>query len=640
MEKEKEWKMLEASLKIGVVLPESMASWQCHGLLVMSHIRDNNEGRLSTSLISMDFFHQIERKFQKLLVKADYRKSCFYLAEELKESSDLVFISPKAGKTHEHNDIVPYLLEGQTSDASMWPLNIYDEKGTCLDIDLGSDNAEGHCVSRESLVNFFGLLNSIPFNDWGSHLSDSFNQKNSDFRYTLKRKFDRGSYGEVWLAYHWNCSEETLGANLHPNIYNASSPLHSHVDKSGADPESSEKSNYDYFILKRIMVERGNAAYLSGLREKYYGEIFANASKLMKQSEESASGTASYTVRQSVVGPYIYGTESMIYEEGLNHIARFVESFISESKETWLVFRHEGISLSKLLYTVDEREVLQSDDGDRMSSNVQVLHPSAWWNWLRTTEAGKGEIRNIMRQLLLAIKSCHRRGITHRDIKPENMIVCFEDINSGKCERVTPTRQNSHPARVRIIDFGSAVDEFTLKNLYGSGPSRLEQTYEYTPPEALLNATWFKAETRTTMKYDIWSAGVVFLELILGSPHVFQISDRTRAMLDQHLEGWGDSMKELAYKLRSLMEMCILIPGLPSQQHHDERRRQEGVSWPASWKCTEESFASLVKNRDPLKLGFPNIWALRLVRQLLAWHPEERISIDEALQHPYFESDL
>ncbi|KAK1288154.1 putative inactive protein kinase [Acorus calamus] len=33
---------------------------------------------------------------------------------------------------------------------------------------------------------------------------------------------------------------------------------------------------------------------------------------------------------------------------------------------------------------------------------------------------------------------------------------------------------------------------------------------------------------------------------------------------------------------------------------------------------------------------FPNIWALRLVRQLLFWHPEDRLSVDEAMQHPYF----
>lgn len=46
----------------------------------------------------------------------------------------------------------------------------------------------------------------------------------------------------------------------------------------------------------------------------------------------------------------------------------------------------------------------------------------------------------------------------------------------------------------------------------------------------------------------MWSVGVVILEMILGSPNIFQISDLTRALLDHHLEGWNDSLKELAYR--------------------------------------------------------------------------------------------
>jgi serine/threonine protein kinase len=49
-------------------------------------------------------------------------------------------------------------------------------------------------------------------------------------------------------------------------------------------------------------------------------------------------------------------------------------------------------------------------------------------------------------------------------------------------------------------------------------------------------------------RYDIWSVGVVMLELMMGSPHVFQISDRTRILMDQHLGGWSEQTKELAYK--------------------------------------------------------------------------------------------
>lgn len=56
-------------------------------------------------------------------------------------------------------------------------------------------------------------------------------------------------------------------------------------------------------------------------------------------------------------------------------------------------------------------------------------------------------------------------------------------------------------------------------------------------------------------RYDMWSVGVVILELILGSPNVFQISPLTTALLDQHLEGWDEGLKELAYRF-----LCSLFP--------------------------------------------------------------------------------
>lgn len=49
-------------------------------------------------------------------------------------------------------------------------------------------------------------------------------------------------------------------------------------------------------------------------------------------------------------------------------------------------------------------------------------------------------------------------------------------------------------------------------------------------------------------RYDMWSVGVVILELILGSPNAFQISAYTRALLDQQLDGWSEGLKELAHK--------------------------------------------------------------------------------------------
>lgn len=46
----------------------------------------------------------------------------------------------------------------------------------------------------------------------------------------------------------------------------------------------------------------------------------------------------------------------------------------------------------------------------------------------------------------------------------------------------------------------------------------------------------------------MWSVGVVILELILGSPNVFQISALTQALLDPHIVGWNEGLKELAYR--------------------------------------------------------------------------------------------
>lgn len=89
-------------------------------------------------------------------------------------------------------------------------------------------------------------------------------------------------------------------------------------------------------------------------------------------------------------------------EEGLNHIARYIESFESKSNEIWLVFRHEGISLSKLLYTADDIGSSNgtTNENDDHIKHVRILHPSKWWHWLKTTEAGQEEMRNLIWQLV------------------------------------------------------------------------------------------------------------------------------------------------------------------------------------------------------------------------------------------------
>ncbi|XP_052291940.1 probable protein phosphatase 2C 51 isoform X7 [Citrus sinensis] len=449
---------------------------------------------MNMNLLQLKHAHPLTTKFDRLLVEGNHGSfGCFYLSENLNDNVDSTFGAQKDDPedyVYDLSQTLPDTLNHQYGEL----LNLYNDQNMCLHFGTTMDGIKDQCFKPGGFASFVGLLESIPFLDVGSEYGS--NEYVMPERYVLKKRFGRGSYGEVWLAFHWNCHEGD------------------------------------------------NSSRWSELTKNVSGESICEDMSIRNPCNSSSTDD---------------------FHGGYFHDSLFI----------------------------------------------------------------------LKRIMLMALKSCHDRNITHRDIKPENMVICFEDQDTGRCLKGPPSEEKNVTTRMRIIDFGSAIDDFTVKHLYGStGPSKAEQTSEYTPPEAFLNATWYQGPIGTTLKYDMWSVGVVILEMILGSPNVFQISDLTRALLDHHLEGWNDSLKELAFRLRSYMELCILIPGGSSKLKHTSN--QGGLS-PASWKCSEEFFSLKIKGRDPLKQGFPNVWALRLVRQLLLWDAEDRLSVDVALRHPYFQ---
>jgi hypothetical protein len=62
--------------------------------------------------------------------------------------------------------------------------------------------------------------------------------------------------------------------------------------------------------------------------------------------------------------------------------------------------------------------------------------------------------------------------------------------------------------------------------------------------------------------YDSWSIGIVILELLLGTPHVFSVDKRTTAVLTMKLkdEGACDRDIEKALYLAALAQFCIYKP--------------------------------------------------------------------------------
>ena len=101
-------------------------------------------------------------------------------------------------------------------------------------------------------------------------------------------------------------------------------------------------------------------------------------------------------------------------------------------------------------------------------------------------------INFIIKQLLEAIEQVHRIGIIHCDIKPENILL---KINVEK---------DKSDISVKLTDFGSAC----MKN----NPIFLHvQSLFYRAPEVILGIPY-------TQAIDIWSIGLVAIELFLGGP--------------------------------------------------------------------------------------------------------------------------
>jgi serine/threonine protein kinase len=179
-------------------------------------------------------------------------------------------------------------------------------------------------------------------------------------------------------------------------------------------------------------------------------------------------------------------------------------------------------------------------------------------------------------QVLRGLKYIHSASVLHRDLKPSNLLV------NGNCD-------------LKICDFGlaRAVDPADACNL-----TEYVVTRWYRPPELLLMCPTYSREV------DVWSVGCIMAELINRRP-LFP-------------------GKDYVHQLQLIFE----VMGTPAE--HETRH----VTNPEAVKYLKN-----LKPRPPQDLrrvipaGTPE--ALDLIRRMLAFDPKERITVEEALAHPY-----
>lgn len=344
-------------------------------------------------------------------------------------------------------------------------------------------------------------------------------------------------------------------------------------------------------VLKRLFVEKGEHVRASGMREIYFGTRFQNRP----------------------------------------NIARFIESFEHQDaekdaserpSELWLVFYNEGFSLTHHFF--------------RSKPGESVLELSPFWWHLKEQAVGDQVIKNIVYQLLLGLKVAHAKNVTHRDIKLSNVFLT-----------------DSWPPAVRLGDWGSALvtpPPVDFLELYGEhGPNAGDETSGYQPPEVVFSNGLLervgtpRAGQWRDVTYDLWSLGVMLLELILGTREVFQVEGGQRRWLklEKKLQQHGVPSErfEEAKMLQAMLDFCIaprgIPPGVTIEWFFTPGHTLPAATREAKERCTDEDFARILRKRDLASRGFQEAHGRDLLRRLLSWDPEDRILAKDALAHKW-----
>ena len=198
-------------------------------------------------------------------------------------------------------------------------------------------------------------------------------------------------------------------------------------------------------------------------------------------------------------------------------------------------------------------------------------------------------IRKWMYQLVSAVKYCHKQGVIHRDIKPDNILLDEKE-------------------NIYLADFGSAKQCPPGSCIKVMPKEEHNTTFHCSSPELLSICPSYDN------KIDVWSIGCIFFELLCGY-NLFECESRLTTLYNIFFYlGTPTNNKEQ-----------IDRPYYPTIC---DTQSVNNLSYEI-FKRREESFIKRIQNsvvRD-------------LLLKMLILNPEDRISLDQVLQHEYFTRD-
>ncbi|XP_014349946.1 mitogen-activated protein kinase 7 isoform X2 [Latimeria chalumnae] len=188
-------------------------------------------------------------------------------------------------------------------------------------------------------------------------------------------------------------------------------------------------------------------------------------------------------------------------------------------------------------------------------------------------------VRYFLYQLLRGLKYIHSANVIHRDLKPSNLLI------NENCE-------------LKIGDFGMARGLCTKPDEYKYFMTEYVATRWYRAPELMLSLHKY------TQAIDMWSVGCIFAEM-LGRKQLFPGKNYIH-QLQLIMTVLGTPSNEVIHSIGA-DRVRAYIQSLPSRQ-------------PVPWE-------TLYQGADKKALG--------LLAKMLRFDPKDRISVLDALKHPF-----
>ncbi|XP_060525217.1 probable dual specificity protein kinase madd-3 [Cylas formicarius] len=217
------------------------------------------------------------------------------------------------------------------------------------------------------------------------------------------------------------------------------------------------------------------------------------------------------------------------------------------------------------------------------------------------------QVRHIGYQLCYSVKFLHENKLTHTDLKPENILFVDSDYelvyNSKKRRDVKRVKRTD----VRLIDFGSATFDHEHH-------STIVSTRHYRAPEVILELGW-------SQPCDVWSVGCILFELYLGIT-LFQTHD---------------NREHLAMMQRILGE----IPARMARKTKTKYFYRGKLDWDeksSAGRYVRDNCKPLLryKQSDDTEHNY----LFDLIFKMLDYEPTDRITLKDALRHPFFDKIL